>query len=793
MPTSFIYLLYRLLGFFAFPFILFYVLRRGARNRRYFRGLPERLGFLPPEFRQTADGAVWLHAVSVGEVLSAVQLLTRLRRELPFARMFVSTTTLAGRALAAEKLPGLCDGIFYAPVDYCFAVRRVLRTLRPGVVAVMETEIWPNLYREARRAGCGLVIVNGRISDRAIGRYHKLRWFFRGVLEQPDTLLAQSAVSLRRYLSLGASAGKTRLGGNLKYDFEPRAAEVPQVIDEFLDAAKLRWVWIAASTMPGIDAADVDEDDIVMEAWRALERRYPDLLLILAPRRPERFDVAARKLDAAGIRFARRSTLPSPSGARVLLLDSIGELSGLFSRAQVVFMGGSLARRGGHNILEPAYFSVPTIVGPHMENFPEIAAEFRAGDGLVEIGDGTELAGAVAALLDEPHRRAALGERSRALALAQRGATEVAAREIARLHSASVPRFAASLGARLFLTPLTWLWRLGSALHRKRATARLERLATPVVSVGGITVGGAGKTPVVEWLAGRLRDLGARPAILTRGYHRKQPEEHTIVEAGASLSAARTGDEAQIFLRSGAASLGIGADRYGAGRLIEERFAPDVFLLDDGFQHYRLARDLDLILIDALDPFGGGELVPLGRLREPLAALGRAQAFLITRAAPGRRFDGLEARLRACNPAAPIWHARVIAQCWLEVGGSEEISLAEAATLRATAFCGLANPGSYWRTLSEIGVHPLESVTFADHHAYTPAQLRRLARHAQAMGAQALLTTEKDYANLCPDAAEVVRPLRLLWLRIGVAVDGADALLALITARLRPQDRGASA
>jgi len=134
-----------------------------------------------------------------------------------------------------------------------------------------------------------------------------------------------------------------------------------------------------------------------------------------------------------------------------------------------------------------------------------------------------------------------------------------------------------------------------------------------------------------------------------------------------------------------------------------------------------------------------------------------------------------------------------MAQCWVEVGGPEEMPLAEAATLRATAFCGLANPGSFWQTLSEIGVHPLESVTFADHHVYSPGQLRRLARQAQAMGAQALLTTEKDYANLCPDAAEVVRPLRLFWLRIGVAVDGADALLALVTARLRPRDREVSA
>jgi tetraacyldisaccharide 4'-kinase len=793
LPTRFIYFLYRLLGLIGFPFILLYVLWRGVRDRRYFHGLPERLGLLPPDLRQTSDGAIWLHAVSVGEVLSAVELLTRLRRELPFARLFVSTTTLAGRALADQKLTGLADGIFYAPIDYCFAVRRVLRTLRPAVVAVMETEIWPNLYREARRAGCGLVILNGRISDRAIGRYLKLSWFFRGVLEQPDAILAQSAISQRRYLALGAGGGKVRLGGNLKYDFEPRGAEVAEPVERFLDAAKPRWIWIAASTMPGIDAADVDEDDIVIDAWRALESRYPELLLILAPRRPERFDLAAQRLASAGLAFARRSTLPAGAGARVLLLDSIGELSGLFSRAQVVFMGGSLARRGGHNILEPAFYSVPTIVGPHMENFPEIAAGFRAGDGLVTIGSGAELAGTVAALLDDPRRRASVGERARSLALAERGATQLAVGEIARLHSASVPRFMASCGARLFLAPLAWVWRWGAALGRRRAAARRNRLSVAVVSVGGITVGGAGKTPVVQWLAERLRDRGLRPAILTRGYRRKQPEEHTIVEAGAHIPAARTGDEAQIFLRSGAASLGIGADRYGAGRLIEERFSPDVFLLDDGFQHHRLARDLDLVLIDALDPFGGGELVPLGRLREPLEALARAHAFLITRAAPGRRFDGLEARLRAYNPEAPIFKARVLAQCWVEVGGGGEASIEEVAALKATAVCGLANPGSFWQTLAEIGVKPLESVTFPDHHAYTPAQLRRVARRAQALGAKVLLITEKDFANLCPDAAQVVHPLRLLWLRIGVAVDGADDLLALITARLRPQDRGVSA
>lgn len=178
-----------------------YFLGRGLRDRRYFRQFGQRLGFLPASYEQTGDGAIWLHAVSVGEVLSSMELLRRLRAEFPRAPLFVSATTLAGMAAAEDKLGALADGVFYAPIDYCWAVRRVLRRLRPRAVVVMETEIWPNLYREAKRAGCALVVVNGRISDRAAPRYRALRWFFRQVLAWPDAILAQTEVSGRRYRS----------------------------------------------------------------------------------------------------------------------------------------------------------------------------------------------------------------------------------------------------------------------------------------------------------------------------------------------------------------------------------------------------------------------------------------------------------------------------------------------------------------------------------------------------------------------------------------------------------------
>jgi 3-deoxy-D-manno-octulosonic-acid transferase len=232
-----------------------------------------------------------------------VEFLRRLRAEFPHSRLFVSTSTLAGRAAAGDKLRDLADGVFYAPVDYVWAVRRVLRALRPAVVAIAETEIWPNLFREAHRTGAGLAIVNGRISDRAFPRYLPFRWFFREVLSEADSILAQTDAMGERFLALGALPGRMHTGGNFKYDFEARAAAAGSPVPALLERARPGKVWIAASTMPPAAAGDVDEDDAVIAAFQELATRHPDLLLILAPRRPERFDTAAGKLEAEGIPY----------------------------------------------------------------------------------------------------------------------------------------------------------------------------------------------------------------------------------------------------------------------------------------------------------------------------------------------------------------------------------------------------------------------------------------------------------------------------------------------------------
>ena len=787
MKIKGIYLLYRLLQAFGWPVVLLYFLWRGLRRRAYFGSLRQRCGFLPASFRQTVPGAIWLHAVSVGEVISAVELVRQLRLRLPRSPVFVSVSTLAGYETATQKLRDLAS-VFYAPLDYVFAVRRVLRTLRPSLVIVMETEIWPNLFRETKRAGAGLLPINGRISGRALGRYRALRWFFNGVLAQVDLLLAQSEDMRQRWIAIGAPPEKVRAAGNLKYDFQPREAAPESPVRRFLERLHPRAVWIAASTMPPATAGDPDEDAAVIAAFQQVSTRQPALLLLLAPRKPERFDAAAQALARAGIPFVRRSgltgseELPLPGA---LLLDSIGELSSLFPLADVVFMGGTLASRGGHNILEPALAARPIVAGPHLENFAEIAADFRAAGALVQIQDAATLAAAVTEILENPARAADLGAKAASCAHARQGATTLAASHAHEIFARHVPRYRPAQPGFAFLWMLSRLWIWGGKLNRTRGLARRHGLEAPVISVGNITVGGTGKTPMVIHLVRRLKDAGWNPGILTRGYGRHSRHPHQAVAAGAHLPVGQSGDEPQLFLRAGVAPVGMGAHRWRVGQLLEREFGVDVVVLDDGFQHARLDRRLDIVLVDALDPFGGGYPLPLGRLREPLAGLSRADIFVITRSESGRVAQSAEHFLRLRNPRAPVFHARAQPEAWVSAATGETVAADALPYARVAAFCGLGNPGYFWCTLAALGLHAAFRIEFEDHHAYNPLELRYMGRQFRDDGVEAVLTTEKDLVNLCEDPGHLFAPVPLYWLRIGVHLDREDEFLDAISQRLR--------
>ncbi len=718
-----------------------------------------------------------MHAVSVGEVASALPLIKVLRTQEPLVPLYLSTSTVAGRRFAEQHAGVHVKGIFYCPLDYASCIRRVLRTIKPSLLIVLETEIWPNLYSETKRSGAQLAIVNGRISKRTWPRYRLLRKWLCPILRMPDRILVQSLEDRERYLILGAEEAKVAVAPNLKYAASFTPAQIA------LNTFGARQVWIAASTVGpnergSLRRHSVDEDDVVLDAFKSLAADFPALLLILVPRQPARFDEVARKLVARKLNFVRRTTSKSdPSSSielpGVLLLDTMGELSGAYRFADVAFVGGSIAPRGGHNILEPAAAGVPIIVGPHMENFATIAQDFASAQAFVQLPQGQNLAESVRDVLQNPEQARQLGSRAAQLLEGQRNSTRDIADQLWPLFHSASRRNVYNCFLRALLTPLATLWKKGGIVKRRQAihfalTAR--PLATPVISVGGITVGGSGKTPFTVYLIKQLVARGNLPGILMRGYRRQTPAEFLIFGPGTKVPSAVTGDEGQIFLRSVAAPLGIGSKRYEAAQILLRQFPSiNVLVMDDGFQHARLERNFDIVLIDGLDPLGGEEVVPLGRLREPLKALERADAFIITRAENDHRFAAIRARLQQLNPEAPVFRTRLIAKSWY--GYRDGQIIPSLAGRRVGAFCGLGNPETFWQTLEVLGLDVVFRWRFADHHAYNPVELQRVAHQARAHGADILVTTEKDRIN-CPNHLEnAIAPLDLAWLAIELELE----------------------
>ena len=393
---------------------------QAVRYRKYVGSLSQRLGYLPVSFNIDAESSVWIHAVSVGELLTARPLIAALREKHPSLRIFVSTTTMSAQQLA-RRHPLDVDGVFYFPFDLGFVVRRTLDLVKPRLFLMMETEIWPNLLRECRRRGVKTAIVNGRLSSRSFPRYRLARAFFRPVLADIDHFCVQSDESARRFREIGAAPDRITVTGSLKFDsLEPASAGQARSRERVLRYFRFqpsRPVWVAGSTMKG-------EEAMVLRVFRRLKASLPGAVLVLAPRHPERFDDVVALAQQEGFRTARRSDLPIDSEPRVdvVVLDTIGELAAVYQVGTLVFVGGSLVPTGGHNILEPAVFGRPVVFGPHMHNFAEITAAFVANGAGVQVASEGAFEDEVLALMADPVRRARLGAAARALVEANRGA-----------------------------------------------------------------------------------------------------------------------------------------------------------------------------------------------------------------------------------------------------------------------------------------------------------------------------------------------------------------------------------
>jgi 3-deoxy-D-manno-octulosonic-acid transferase len=477
------YGLYSLALAVLFIVLLPHFIYQALKHGKYKGSFKQRMGRLPESLASDERETIWVHAVSVGEFQAARPLIERLRREMPETRVVVSTVTLTGQRLARSHCPSLVDNVFYFPFDLRFAVRRALMHIKPSMVVILETELWPNFVRECQQLGAVTVVANGRISERSFSRYQQVRPFIRRVLRDVSLLVMQSEADADRARSLGALAIGVRVCGNLKYEvgvrgwrmedgglrmaasedeansqlptpilhppssiLHPPTSTLHGELDDQFGLSMSPHLIVAGSTANG-------EERILLEAFRDVRAQagLEDARLIIAPRHPERFDEVADLLALSGFTFARRSqsgdartqragessrggssanTRATDSrAADIVLLDSIGELQSVYAFASVVFVGGSLVSRGGHNVIEPAACAKPIIVGPHTENFKQIVDDFVKADAIVQLntaGDvsASTLASELARLLSDREAAARIGARAYNLLASRRGAVE---------------------------------------------------------------------------------------------------------------------------------------------------------------------------------------------------------------------------------------------------------------------------------------------------------------------------------------------------------------------------------
>jgi 3-deoxy-D-manno-octulosonic-acid transferase len=428
------YLAYSLLLSLFFLISIPYFLYQALAHGKYREGLRQRFGKLSSPGK---DPVIWLHCVSVGETQAARPLVNLLKREFPGHALVVSTITRTGQKLAQDVFARQADSVFYFPFDWRWSVRRALRAVRPSVVLLMETELWPNFLRECEAREIPVALVNGRISRQSYRRYAWIRSFLKSVLESVTIAVMQSDADAQRLQDLGMRADRIRTSGNLKFD-------AGAVMSTGEKTAEIRERFGLNAGGPLILAASTHapEEKIILESFKQVRTSQP-VRLMLAPRHPERFAEVASLIQSTGLSWARRTNAPDAGDddAAVILLDTIGELPAIYTLASVVFVGGSIVNRGGHNVLEPAAAGVPVVTGAHTHNFHAIVDLLNEARAIVQLPPvevdmaSAELTSVLDELLADPERCTELAGRAKHLIVTNQGAAERTIKLIAPLLS----------------------------------------------------------------------------------------------------------------------------------------------------------------------------------------------------------------------------------------------------------------------------------------------------------------------------------------------------------------------
>ncbi len=824
-------LLYNIAAIIVVVLIIPMFMIRAVRERGFVERIKQSLGIFPDHVLEPVakKGCIWVHAASVGEIVATSPLIKEFRKEFPTSPILVSVVTTSGYEMANRIIKD-ADAIIYFPLDLPWLASHVFRRIGPRVFLPVETELWPNFLKTARRSQVPVMMVNGRISDKSVKRYKYMRGLLRDMIGTVKKFAMQSPIDAEYIQRLGAPPELVTVTGNTKFDqtyTDVSAEEKAQILRE-MNLEDNGGIFLAGSTHRG-------EEEFVLQAFKEVRKNHPKARLVIAPRELLRTTEVTHICKRAGFKVALRTELQKEQQhgepADIVILDTIGELGRVYSIGDVVYVGGSLITHGGHNILEPAAHGKAIIVGHYMFNFKDTHALFRKRNACITVENAEGLARETARLFDEPEERHRMEAETLAIVAENKGASRKSAlilretierfereqaskgssvkstQKIANLqtyfvdlvHSKDVDGVGQNiLMGILYLLSLVYRGLVNFKLALfKLGVFRTRSLDCFVISLGNITVGGTGKTPTAQRLARDIRDMGYRVVILNRGYRAKWHGKVGIVSDGSNLhmSAAEAGDEAFMLAKHlPEVPVLIGAERAETGRYAIEHFGAEVAILDDGYQHWQLARDMDIILIDAVNVFGNGYMLPRGTLREPMPHLNRSHVCLMTKvdqAAAGSR-EYIRETMESYNPEAKIVESIHQPRCFIplpdwyvDIAG-DGIPVTEMKGKRIVAVSAIGNPASFEQTLEDLGTEIIESLRYPDHHDYTMQEMQDVLRRAESQGAEAIVITEKDAVKIPAEVIQSRWPIPVYVICVEVNFqEGGEEFYSLLKAKLQ--------
>jgi len=816
---------------------------------RYFRekGFPRRfrqsIGLLRDEEIAAVahKNCIWIHGASVGEIVATSPLVKEIRKAMPDAKILVSAVTTGGYNMAHQIIPE-ADAIIYFPLDLPFVSESFVKRIMPRIFMPVETELWPNFLRAIKLRRIPVMMVNGRISDKSVKSYRYLFGILADMMGSVTRFCMQSSIDAEYIAHLGAEKRRIYVTGNTKFD-QTYAEVTPLDLSQYKEELGLGDdypVIVAGSTHP-------TEEEALFKCFKEIQKEFPHARMVVAPRKPGRVNEIGHIAKKYGLNMGLRSELKNTSSPRpkfdIVLIDTIGELGRIYAVGDAVFVGGSLINHGGHNVLEPAAHAKPIIVGPSMSNFKDSFALLSKVGACVQIKNEQEMTDMFLKIFRDDALRKKMGDASLQVIKENRGAavrtigylkelleltaTESMVNTHYKINTRNInddvsPKMRPGDAVTQYLIQLShgedngiidWcvlaLLRVLSVLYEAGVRLKLAcysvgilpktQLDCCVISIGNITVGGTGKTPTAQKVALMIQKMGYRVVILNRGYRSHWEEKIGVVSDGKKIymTAYEAGDEAFLMAKQlPGIPVVIGKERAITGQFAVDKFQAEVLILDDGYQHWQLYRDLDVVLVDTLNMFGNGCILPRGTLREPLSNLSRAGLFLLTKcdqSSPISRATLCDT-LNQYAPAAPIAESIHKPCDFIEIADWYKNDMTKALPLdvlhgkSVMVFSAIGNPSSFEQTMNAEGLNIVEAIRYPDHHDYGMVEMQYIMDRALNKGVKALVTTGKDAVKIPTEFIYLYRdvPLYILDMEIQIT-SGEEAFVNTIKAAIKKE------